>query len=217
MTQTAKLHAIIDPLCGWCYAAAPLLAAAATAGFTITLHAGGMLTGTRRRQIDAAWRDYVIPQDLRIAELSGQPFGAAYFDGLLRDTSILLDSAPPSIAMLAVAAMGGDSLAFLHRVQLAHYRDGHSASDKAGLTALAQAQGLASDSFLAHYALSAAGLTSHLEASRALLRHLGAQGFPTIAMEQANGDLQQLNINRFYGQADAWVAYLQSRYATMHP
>ncbi|MGL6011675.1 MAG: DsbA family protein, partial [Shewanella oncorhynchi] len=46
--QAAKertLHAIIDPLCGWCYAAAPLLDAAAKAGFTIKLHGGGMLTG----------------------------------------------------------------------------------------------------------------------------------------------------------------------------
>lgn len=95
---TAKvriLHAIIDPLCGWCYAAAPLLVAAAKAGFTIKLHGGGMLTGPRRKQIDANWRDYVMPHDLRIAELTGQPIGENYFDGLLRDTTVVLDSAPP--------------------------------------------------------------------------------------------------------------------------
>ena len=54
--------------------------AAAKAGFTIKLHGGGMLTGPRRKQIDANWRDYVMPHDLRIAELTGQPFGENYFD-----------------------------------------------------------------------------------------------------------------------------------------
>lgn len=218
-TATAKertLHAIIDPLCGWCYAAAPLLDAAVKAGFTIKLHGGGMLTGSRRKQIDANWRDYVMPHDLRISELTGQPFGENYFDGLLRDTTIVLDSAPPIKAMLAIDAMGGDSLAYLHSVQLAHYRDGHSASDEDNLTKLAIAQGFSSNDFAAQYAQAEDKLDEHIIESRALLNRIGAQGFPSIAIEADNGAIIAININRYYGQPEQWISYLKTPFTGLY-
>ncbi|WP_413494011.1 DsbA family protein [Shewanella baltica] len=214
-TPAAKvrtLHAIIDPLCGWCYAAAPLLDAAAKAGFTIKLHGGGMLTGPRRKQIDANWRDYVMPHDLRIAELTGQPFGENYFDGLLRDTTVVLDSAPPIKAMLAVDAMGGDSLAYLHSVQLAHYRDGHSASDEGNLARLAAELGLDPIGFAQHYAQGEDKLYEHIVESRALLNLIGAQGFPSMAIEDNDGNITAININRFYGQTAQWLSHLEAQF-----
>ncbi len=36
------LHYFYDPLCGWCYAAEPLIQAAAAAGVPIMLHGGGL-------------------------------------------------------------------------------------------------------------------------------------------------------------------------------
>ncbi|MCL1088251.1 DsbA family protein [Shewanella profunda] len=210
--QTRTLHAIIDPLCGWCYAAAPLLDVAAKAGFTIKLHGGGMLTGPRRKQIDANWRDYVMPHDLRIAELTGQTFGENYFDGLLRDTTIVLDSAPPIKAMLAVEAIGGDSLAYLHSVQLAHYRDGHSASDEGNLARIATELGLDPAAFALHYAQGEGKLYKHIAASRALLNQIGAQGFPSMAMEAEDGKLTAININRFYGQPAQWLSHLETQF-----
>ena len=43
------LHYVYDPLCGWCYGAAPLLrAAAGIPGLRIALHAGGLWLGARR-------------------------------------------------------------------------------------------------------------------------------------------------------------------------
>src|SRR5437899_7409366 len=84
MKQRATLHYVFDPLCGWCYAAEPLVEAArGVPGLSVEFHGGGMMTGPNRRKITPEWRDYVMPHDHRIAQLSGQPFGAAYFDGLL--------------------------------------------------------------------------------------------------------------------------------------
>ncbi|WP_297893271.1 DsbA family protein [Shewanella sp.] len=206
------LHAIIDPLCGWCYAAAPLLDAAAKAGFTIKLHGGGMLTGSRRKQIDANWRDYVMPHDLRISELTGQPFGENYFNGLLRDTTIVLDSAPPIKAMLAIDAMGGDALAYLHSVQLAHYRDGHSASDEGHLARLATAQGFSPNAFAAQYTQAEGKLDEHIVESRARLNRIGAQGFPSMAIETYDGKITAININRYYGQPEQWISYLKTQF-----
>ena len=86
----ARLHYVHDPLCGWCYAAAPLVKAARES-LEVVAHAGGMLAGARRRAVTEDWRSYVMPHDRRIEALSGQPFGTAYFDGLLRDrTAVLL-------------------------------------------------------------------------------------------------------------------------------
>ena len=49
----SRLHYLFDPLCGWCYGVAPLIAAAAgVPGLEIELHGGGMLTGSNRRAIN---------------------------------------------------------------------------------------------------------------------------------------------------------------------
>lgn len=207
----AVLHAIIDPLCGWCYAAAPLFDAAAAAGFTIKLHAGGMLTGPRRKQIDNQWRDYVMPHDQRIAALTGQAFGENYYEGLLRDTSIVLDSAPPIRALLAVAALGGDDLAYLHAVQLAHYRDGKCASDEGNLYLLAEELALDGADFAQEYAKNEDAFYQHILETRALMNQLGAQGFPTVALETSEDNLKLLNHSRFYGQPSTWLEYLNKQ------
>ena len=207
----AVLHAIFDPLCGWCYAAAPLFDAAAAAGFTIKLHAGGMFTGPRRKQIDNQWRDYVMPHDQRIAALTGQAFGENYYEGLLRDTSIVLDSAPPIRAMLAVAALGGNKLAYLHAVQLAHYRDGKSASDEQNLHLLAEKMGIDGAAFTKEFAQNEDAFYQHILASRALMNQLGAQGFPSVALTTSEGNLHLLNHSRFYGHPSKWLEYLNEQ------
>ncbi len=106
--QQTTLHYVYDPLCGWCYGAAPLLQAAATLdGLKIELHAGGLWLGSRRQPMGEALRDYVRPHDQRIEALTGQHFGERYFNELLLREGALLDSEPPIRAILAVTALGG--------------------------------------------------------------------------------------------------------------
>ncbi|MBI0550673.1 DsbA family protein, partial [Pectobacterium parmentieri] len=119
---TVRLHYIYDPLCGWCYGAAPLaLAAQEIDGLELILHGGGMMTGSNSRTITPEWHDYVIPHDRRIAQLTGQTFGEDYYEGLLRDTSVVLDSAPPTAAVLAAEAMDDKGMAMLYQIEQAHY------------------------------------------------------------------------------------------------
>ncbi len=139
------LHYIFDPLCGWCYGAAPLAKAAqAIPSLTVALHAGGMMTGNARRTINEEWRNYVMPHDKRIAGLTGQPFGDGYFNGLLRDTTAVMDSEPPIVAILAAEQLAGRGLDMLHRIQEAHYREGRRIADAPVLEALAKELGLES-------------------------------------------------------------------------
>lgn len=182
------LHYIYDPLCGWCYGAAPLLAALQARGLPIRLHAGGMMTGTRRQHVTPELRSYVLGHDERIARLTGQEFGAAYRDGLLNDTSAVFDSEPPITAILAAEALGGHGLVYLKALQIAHYRNGRKISEVAVLQAIAGELSLDQAAFTASFTeLSGAATAAHIAESRKLLAQLGGQGFPTLALATEAG------------------------------
>lgn len=210
----AVLHVVHDPLCGWCYAAAPLLhAAAALDGLVLRLHGGGMLAGERRLRITPQWRDHVLPHDRRIAELSGQPFGAAYLDGLLRDTEAVMDSGPPTTALLAAEALGGDGLRMLARIQQAHYVEGRRVADRAVLRALAGDLGLPGADFDLHFdALQGEATRQHIADSHRWLRRLGGQGFPTLGLER-QGQVRPLDVGGWLERAPAWAEHLRAELA----
>ena len=204
------LHYIFDPLCGWCYGAAPLVEAArAVPGLAVAFHGGGMMTGSNRRQITPEWRGYVLPHDRRIEQLSGQPFGDAYVNGLLNDTTAMMDSAPPITAILAAEVLAGKGLDMLQRVQRAHYVDGLRIADLPVLLALAQELGLDGAAFQAAYARQAGAATQqHIDASRALLAQVGGQGFPTFVLDDGSGKLSVIDIGDYLGQPAKWQAQL---------
>ena len=216
--MSATLHLIHDPLCGWCYAAAPLVEAAGRLpGLTVQLHGGGMLVGERRLRLTPAWRAYVMPHDQRIAQLTGQPFGAAYTDGLLQDDTVVLDSAPPTTALLAAQALGLPGLTLLHRLQQAHFVEGQRIAEPAVLRALAAELGLDEAAFGAQLdALAGAPTEAHFTQSRALLDWLGGQGFPTLALEHA-GRWTPLPVGQHLGRPEAFVAAVQAVLQTASP
>lgn len=209
------LHYIFDPLCGWCYAAAPLLAASRLPGLQLQWHAGGMLSGAARRTITPDWRAHVMPHDERIAALTGQPFGDAYYNDLLNQIGATLDSTPPIAAMLAAEIMAGLGLAMLARAQTAHYVEGQQISTLGVLQSLAQELGLDGQTFVAQYQDALANaVADHIQQSREWLQASGGQGFPTFLLEYteaASGRRvgQRLDISPWLGNAAGWQAHLQ--------
>ncbi|MCS3455025.1 putative protein-disulfide isomerase [Aeromonas sp. BIGb0405] len=205
MNETT-LHYIYDPLCGWCYGAAPLLAAAARqAGVRVKLHPGGLWLGPRRQPMGAALRDYVRPHDERIQTLTGQPFGERYFSELLIREGLLLDSAPPIRAILAIGSLGGDELTMLQRIQESHYRDGLWVGDVARLAGLAAEQGVDEAAF--HHAYEAQALEPALQESQRWLTRLKGQGYPTLGL--ARGEtLERLDIAPYLGDVAGFLARL---------
>ncbi|CNE85048.1 DsbA family protein [Yersinia nurmii] len=204
------LHYIFDPLCGWCYGAAPLVKAAqAIPGLSISFHGGGMMTGENRRQINAEWRSYVMPHDQRISELTGQPFGDRYFDGLLKDTSAILDSAPPITAILTAEIITERGLDMLHRIQHAHYFEGRRIADTPVLIELAAELGLDGPSFshVFQETLSAA-TAQHIANSRAFLAKIHGQGFPTFILQNEKGEMKVINAGQYLGDPAGWTQML---------
>ena len=209
--DTATLHYIFDPMCGWCYAAAPLVdAARSVPGLKVEFHGGGMMTGANRRAISPQWREYVMPHDRRIAELTGQPFGEAYFEGLLRDTGAVMDSEPPTTAILAAEALRlGGGLDMTHRLQRAHYVEGRRVVDTDVLGAVAVELGFDAEAFASTFArLSGEATSQHIAASRQLLQRTGGQGFPTLVLMQPDGRASRVDIGPWLGRADEWKAQL---------
>lgn len=204
------LHYIYDPLCGWCYGAAPLVRAAREV-MEIRAHGGGMMTGSRRQNMSPELRDFVMPHDRRIAELTGQPFGEAYFEGLLRDNAAVYDSAPPIAAVLAAEAIAERGLDMLARIQTAHYVEGRRISEFSVLIDLAAEMGLEKGNFAAAIdAMNGERTQAHINESRALLARSGGRGFPTLVLEQG-GRLQVIDASTYYGAVDAWQAFLKQQ------
>ncbi|MFG6486244.1 DsbA family protein [Roseateles sp. BYS78W] len=208
--DTPTLHYIHDPLCGWCYGAAPLVKAARER-LPVRAHGGGMMAGPARRPVTAELRGFVLPHDQRIAQLSGQPFGAAYRDGLLNDTSAVFDSEPPIAAVLAADAVAGRGLDLLARLQTAHYVEGRRIANRAVLEELAADIGLDAEAFTA--ALSATEgdfVQRHIGETRTLMQRLGVRGFPSFVLEQA-GSWRSIDIGPFMGQPAAFGEWLQGQ------
>lgn len=207
------LHYVYDPLCGWCYGAAPLLGAAqAIDGLAIVLHGGGMMSGANRQSVSDNLRRHVMAHDQRIAQATGQPFGDAYFDGLLRDSGAVFDSTPPTTAILAAQQIAGLGLAMLHLIQHAHYVLGQRVADAGVLARLAQQLELDAGLFAAACSrLAGAATEQHVAHSRALLARLGGQGFPTLAIEYTDGRMVPVDLGNWLGRTEAWSDYLRQQ------
>ncbi|AZV24736.1 protein-disulfide isomerase [Pseudomonas syringae] len=202
------LHYIYDPLCGWCYGAKPLVQAAQQV-LPVIAHAGGMMTGANRQNVTPQLRNYVMPHDRRIAEYTGQPFGDAYFEGLLRDHSAVFDSAPPIAAVMAAEKIDGRGLELLGRLQTAHYVEGRRIADESVLLECAVELGYNADIFL--NTVQSVDTEQHIKNSRALLAKVGGQGFPTFALEQ-DGQFTLVDIGPWLGKSEAFAQWLRESF-----
>ncbi len=206
--MTQRLHYIYDPLCGWCYAAAPLVAAVqALPGVELVLHGGGLFAAPT--ELAAPMRAHIRASDARIAEMSGQPFGAAYLDGLLADPATIVHSAPTIAAVLAAEQVApGRGPAMLKAIQHAHYVDGRRVVAPEVLSDLAQSLGLPAEAFEA--ARRTAPVDSHVEETRRTMATYGIRGFPAVLREQA-GQITPLPLADFYGRPEAFAELVSGR------
>jgi putative protein-disulfide isomerase len=211
---SACLHYIYDPLCGWCYGASPLVREAREVpGLRVSLHGGGLMAGVARRRVSQDLRQFVLHHDQRIATLSGQPFGEAYREGLLRDTTVTLDSEPPTAAILAAEALAERGLDMLARIQTAHYVEGRRVTDEAVLVELALEIGLDGYRFGGEFArMLADTVRHHIAQSRRLLEQVEGEGFPTFVLE-TDERAEKLDAAMWYGRAREWRAELARRVA----
>jgi putative protein-disulfide isomerase len=206
----ATLHYIYDPLCGWCYGSGPLVSAARSVeGLAVVMHGGGMLAGTARQLVTPGLREFILGHVERITALTRQPFRSPFTDGLLGDPTAMLDSEPPTAAILAAQAVAGRGLDMLARMQKAHYEGGSRLVERKEFVTFATDIGLDGAGFEEQLTRMLGTIVqTHIADSRRLLARVGGQGFPTFALE-ANGRLETLDTSRWLGKPEEWRAALE--------
>lgn len=175
---------IVDPLCGWCWGAAPAVAKLAADPVTpIELVASGLFIGDREMTADFA--DYAWKNDQRIRDITGQTFSQAYRDKVLGKLDSKFDSGPATLALTAVQLREPEKgVAVLHALQTARWVDGRDITDMAVVAAILAEAGVTSDTVAAFEAEDDAvieALNLRATFARDLMARLGARGVPTIA------------------------------------
>jgi putative protein-disulfide isomerase len=204
--MTAALHYIYDPLCGWCYGAEPLVRAAqSVAGLELRLHAGGLWPEPTR--LPEEMRRYIAQADARVGEMSGQPYGKAYLEGLLLDPELVLHSPPTIAAVLAAEQLAaGRGLEMLSAIQHAHYEEGLHVVEREELCRLAERLGFDPGAFAS--VLESAPVEAHVRETRRLMAAVGAQGFPSFVLE-VEGRLVGVPHHRFASSPPAFARWLK--------
>ena len=207
------LHYIYDPLCGWCYAATPMVDAVAAAGIALALHSGGLWDAPTSLARDKL--AYIRQSDARIGALTGQRFGDPYLDGLLGDAAAVFWSRPTIAAVLAAGEVEpGAERRMLHAIQEAHYVAGLRVIEPDVLAAVAADIGLDRTAFTAAFAPDAAA--KHIEHTRSFMARSGLRGFPGFVLENG-AELVRVPHEDFYGRPDAFVQQLADVSAALSP
>lgn len=179
------LHYVFDPLCGWCYAAGPLVrtVVAELGGCVrIQLHPGLMFATPH--DINATGRARIIAADQRIAELSGAVFGASYLERIRTAQRLCYDSRLASAAVMAAASVGTKlGLHMLADIQRLHYVHGEDVSDPISLRRIAVSLGLDAMSFDRAIDDASEQLATLSDAARALMYEMGSNAFPTFVLD----------------------------------
>ncbi|MGR3541342.1 MAG: hypothetical protein ACU0BS_07925 [Hasllibacter sp.] len=166
-----------DPICGWCYGAAPAVRAAAKV-VPVRIVMAGLVTGDRVGPA-AAMEGYVRQAARRLRAVTGRAPSPAFFDWM-RAPGAVADSGPPAVAVDAVRrARPAAALAFAQAVTEAHYAEGMDPNDPAAYAPL-----------LARHAPGVALPDLHdpalQEAAFAEGRAMGIASFPTFLLREGD-------------------------------
>ncbi|MBO1074273.1 DsbA family protein [Roseomonas marmotae] len=134
---------LYDPLCGWCYGAAPAVAKLELEP-SVMLHplATGLFAGGDR-VMTPDFATYAWRNDQRIGQMTGQVFSDAYREKVLGDPSGRFDSTAATRAVTAVhLTEPAKELEALHRIQQLRYVDGGDITDPGQLLAVLRDLGL---------------------------------------------------------------------------
>ncbi|SDP68752.1 putative protein-disulfide isomerase [Rhodoferax sp. OV413] len=213
MQATTQITYLFDPLCGWCYAAAPCLRTLSELpGVAVTLAPTGLFAGQGARRMDAQFAAYAWSNDQRIQQLTGQPFSQQYRDKVLGQQQAMFDSGPATLTLTAVALTAPErELDALQAIQQARYVEGRDTSTVAVLAEVLQSLGLgaAAARLIAPDDALQTAMQARLDQARADMRAFGAQGVPTVIVSDAAGR-RLLRSGALYGDLSPLLAELKA-------
>ncbi|WP_106751801.1 DsbA family protein [Pannonibacter carbonis] len=214
MSQSLRLTYLFDPLCGWCYGAAPAMAALAGAtDVTLDLLPTGLFSRTGARPMDDGFAAYAWANDQRIARLTGQEFSDLYRRDVLANRTQMFDSGPATLALTAARESGvANELAALKAIQLARYVDGRDITSLGVLADTLATLGLedAARRVAAPDAALIAMTQSRAATGSAMLRSVFANGVPTLALDNPDGSRSLVPSAALYANPETLVSRLKA-------
>jgi len=208
-----RITYLFDPLCGWCYGAAPALERLSRFdGVTVELAPTGLFAGENARPMDASFAAFAWQNDQRIARLTGQVFSDQYRAQVLGATGALFDSAPATLGVVAAALTAPDrEIEALKLLQHARYVDGRNNADLDVVADTLAGAGLvdAARRVLAQDADLLTAYRARIDTARREMARFGAQGVPTLIVEDARGR-RLMPSSLLFGDLDALAGQLQA-------
>lgn len=213
-TPSITVTYLFDPLCGWCYAAAPALNyLQGVEVIEVALAPTGLFAGAGARPMDAQFAAYAWANDQRIQQLTGQLFTQAYRDHILGAANRRFDSGPATLALTAVAQTAPDrELEALHALQHARYVEGRDNADPVVIADVLNSLGLQAAAARLREPSDAlrVALLERVAAARVTMQLLGAQGVPQLAVAGQGGALRLVGGDALLGPRDALLARVQA-------
>lgn len=213
-TPSITVTYLFDPLCGWCYAAAPALNyLQGVEVIEVALAPTGLFAGAGARPMDAQFAAYAWANDQRIQQLTGQPFTQVYRDHILGAANRRFDSGPATLALTAVAQTAPDrELEALHALQHARYVEGRDNADPVVIADVLNSLGLQAAAARLREPSDAlrVALLERVAAARVTMQLLGAQGVPQLAVAGQGGALRLVGGDALLGPRDALLARVQA-------
>lgn len=204
-----RITYLFDPLCGWCYGAAPVLERlAGREDLTLELAPTGLFAGEGASPMDTGFAAYAWQNDQRIARLTGQPFSEAYRANILGATGAMFDSAPATLALVATGlAEPARELEAMKLLQRARYVDGRDNADRRVVADILAEAGFAdaAQRVRAPDADLLAAYRARIDAGRAELTRFGADGVPALVVGEGAGR-RLLRSSALFGGLDALIA-----------
>ncbi|MBY5455598.1 DsbA family protein (plasmid) [Rhizobium beringeri] len=204
---------LYDPLCGWCYGAAPALDKMAKLdNLTVELAPTGLFAGEGARPLDERFAAYAWHNDQRINRLTGQVFSQLYRDQVLAGAASMFDSAPATLGIIAVGLRQLDKeREALKALQIARYVDGRNTSEIAVVADVLDQAGF-SDSAARVRAPDEALLEiyrNRIGKSRQLMAAFRMDGVPALLV--SDGDKRRVvRSDALFGGFDRLAAELQA-------
>lgn len=178
------LYYINDPLCGWCYGFAPVIAEFANEfshKVEFNVISGGMFQGLKRSSTKE-FQEYCEKHCSAVVQSTGVKFGVGFLHHTYHSTTADFTSDHPSLAITVFKSFDTPhNLDFAIAVQKAIFFEGIEPNDAKHFAYLASSYGLQTQEFMEKY--ESPEFLHHTYQEYNLAAKLGANVFPTLLMQ----------------------------------
>lgn len=201
-----NIYYLFDPLCGWCYGAAPVLQKIAQK-YPLVLTPTGLFFQSGHK-VNAEFAQYAWQNDQRIYKMTGQVFSQAYFEQVLQQ-ELDFDSKNILLALTVIEQCAShQTLSALQALQHARYVEGKDNTDKTVIRGVLTNLGLDCEIEQFDDLNLTQALNDRIALGKQLAKQFGVQGVPQLIVEK-NAQKHLVPSQLLFGQAEPLLAYIE--------